>query len=58
MIELKWNQSAEGAIDQIRKKRYPAALAGYGGNILLVGIAYSRDTKDKGKKYSCVIEKI
>ena len=39
VIELKWNQSAEGAIAQIRKRRYPEAVRGYGGDILLVGIS-------------------
>ena len=42
VIELKWNESAEGAIEQIRKKRYPDALKGYGGEVLLVGINYDR----------------
>lgn len=55
VIELKWNQSAEGAIDQIRKKKYPQVLEGYGGEILLVGIGYDKDGKDK--MHTCVIER-
>lgn len=43
IIELKWNQSAEGAIAQIKNKRYPEAIKGYGGKILLVGISYDRE---------------
>ena len=53
VIELKWNQDVEGAIAQIRKKNYPAALDGYGGEILLVGISYE---KDGGRRHRCVIE--
>ena len=57
VIELKWNQSAWGAIAQIKDKRYPEALSGYGGDILLVGIAYDRDAKGDGRRHTCVIEK-
>lgn len=55
VIELKWNRSAEGAIAQIKGKKYPMALEGYGGEILLVGIAYDKDAKDR--KHTCVIER-
>ena len=54
LIELKWNRSAEGALKQIKEKRYPAILEGYVGEIVLVGINY--DTKTK--KHDCVIERI
>lgn len=53
VIELKYNQSAEGAIAQIKEKRYVESLKEYQGNLLLVGINYDKDTK----KHSCVIEK-
>ena len=39
-------------------KNYPEALSGYGGNILLVGIAYDREAKGKNPRHSCVIEKL
>jgi len=55
VIELKWNRSAKGAISQIREKRYPSALTGYGGSILLVGISYEKDSQ-KNRKHTCVIE--
>lgn len=58
VIELKWNQSAEGAIRQIKKKSYPDALLGYGGDILLVGIAYDKEGKAEKRKHTCRIEKI
>lgn len=54
MIELKWNKPVEAAIEQIRSKRYPAALEGYGSDILLVGINYDSESK----KHSCRIEKM
>ncbi len=53
VIELKWNQSAEGAIKQIQEKQYASWIEGYTGEILLVGINY--DTKEK--RHSCVIER-
>lgn len=56
VIELKWNQSADGAIAQIKGKRYPEVLEGYGGEILLVGISYDKDAKEKHGKHTCVIE--
>lgn len=58
VIELKWNHLAEGAIEQIKQKRYPEVLSGYGGKILLVGIAYEKDAKQKSRKHTCVIEQI
>ena len=53
IIELKWNKSAEGAIRQIKEKKYPRVLEGYGGEILIVGINYDERTK----RHECVIEK-
>lgn len=52
VVELKWNQSAETAIAQIREKRYPDSLKEYYGEILLVGISYEKRTKE----HACVIE--
>lgn len=56
VIELKWNQTAEGAIKQIKKRNYPKAIENYGGEILLVGINYNKEHHDK--HHTCVIEKI
>lgn len=58
VIELKWNQSAEGAIAQIKEKHYPDVLSGYGGDILLVGVAYDKDARGEKRKHTCVIEKV
>lgn len=54
IIELKWNQSAEGAIAQINEKQYAKALDGYHGDVLLVGINYDKESKT----HQCQIEKI
>ena len=54
LVELKWDQSAQGAIDQIKDRRYAGALATYQGEVLLVGINYQKKTK----AHSCRIEKI
>ena len=55
VVELKYNQSADSAIQQIRERRYQGALSGYSDRILLVGINYDADGEDK-KKHTCVIE--
>lgn len=54
IVELKYNKSSEGAIEQIKKKQYADSLKDYLGEILLVGINYNKNTK----KHDCVIEKI
>ncbi|MDE7318181.1 MAG: ATP-binding protein [Lachnospiraceae bacterium] len=58
VIELKWNQNAEGAIAQIREKQYPEALRGYEGEVLLVGIGYDKNAREGKRKHSCRIEKV
>ena len=55
VVELKYNQSADTAIKQIKEKRYQGALSGYGDKILLVGINYDVEGEDK-KHHTCVIE--
>lgn len=54
ILELKWDKTAEGAISQIKDKKYVSALKEYKGNILLVGLNYDR----KSRKHQCKIEKI
>lgn len=54
VVELKWDKSAGGAIRQIKEKQYCRSLEEYKGNILLVGINYSK----KDKTHQCVIEKM
>ena len=55
VVELKYSQSADTAIKQIKEKRYQGALSGYTDKILLVGISYDTEGKD-AKKHRCVIE--
>ena len=52
LIELKRNDSAEGAIAQIRERNYTEALKEYQGSLLLAGINYDAGTK----KHTCKIE--
>ena len=52
VLELKYNQDADTAINQIKRKNYGDALERYFGKVILVGINYDRKTK----KHSCIIE--
>ncbi len=57
IVELKYNKDADTAIKQIHENRYAGALKDYAGELLLVGINYSRNVKGNDtKKHSCVIE--
>lgn len=53
VIELKFNHSADTAIDQIKRKDYPSKIAEYTGDMLLVGINYDKETK----QHTCKIER-
>ena len=53
VLELKFNQNADAAIDQIRRKQYPDSVAPFANDLLLVGINYDRQTK----QHTCRIEK-
>ena len=53
VIELKYNKTAETALEQIKQKKYTEKLSAFSGEILLVGISF-----DDEKGHSCVIEKI
>lgn len=57
VVELKYNQSADTAIRQIKEKRYHGVLMGYSEKILLIGISYHADEKD-AKHHTCVIEEV
>ena len=56
LVELKYDKSARTAMEQIKERQYMKALEGYVGEILLVGVNYDKD--DKNKPHSCVIEKV
>lgn len=53
VVELKWDKSAEGAIQQIKDKKYTEALHDFKGSIILVGINYDKTTRN----HTCRIEK-
>lgn len=52
LVELKWDSSAETAIQQIKEKNYVKTLEYYTGDILLVGINYDKNNK----MHQCIIE--
>jgi hypothetical protein len=52
VVELKWNESASGAIAQIKEKGYHTALRSFCGEIVLVGVSYDRKTK----RHTCQID--
>ena len=52
VVELKWDKTASGAIQQIKGKNYCRSLEDYQGNLLLVGINYNVKTKE----HECEIE--
>lgn len=53
VVELKWNKSAQTALQQIQERAYPESIAQYTGNILLVGISYD----EKTKMHACIIRR-
>lgn len=54
VVELKWDKSAQGAIEQIKNKQYCQSLEDYQGSIILVGVSYDK----KSRKHTCEIEKL
>jgi len=54
VVELKFDETVDTAIDQIKNKNYPQALEHYKDNMLLVGITYDKETK----KHVCKIERV
>ncbi len=54
IIELKWDKSAGGAIQQIKDRCYPAVLNQWEGDLILAGINYN----SKEKTHTCKIERI
>ena len=53
LIELKFDKSALTAVTQIKEKNYLQFFKNYKGEVLLVGINYSKDTKT----HQCIIER-
>ena len=60
VVELKHDKTADTAMSQIRRQRYPERLGHYRGNILLVAIDYDRGTPSTSpdfKHHTCRIER-
>ena len=53
ILEQKYNQDADTAISQIKRKQYPQKVAEYADNLLLVGISYDKQLKT----HACKIER-
>ena len=53
LVELKYDKSAQTAIDQIKQKNYGRIFRDYKGDVLLVGINYDKESKE----HQCLIEK-
>lgn len=56
IIELKYDHSADTALQQIKDRHYSRSLEDYTGDILLVGVNYDKNSKNK--LHSCRIEKL
>ena len=54
IVELKYDDTVDTAIDQIHRRQYPQKVAEYTGDMLLVGISYDRKTKE----HRCRIERL
>lgn len=60
LIELKYDKTAQGAINQIKSQNYPDRLEHYKGNILMLGINYYKEIPHNNPEYkhhSCIIER-
>ena len=55
VVELKYDKTADSAIDQIHRKDYPASLKGFSKRIILVGVNYNK-TESKHEVKLEVIE--
>ena len=54
VLELKYDKTADTAIEQIHDKRYAGALSDFAGEVVLVGINYDKATK----QHECKIDKL
>ncbi len=56
LVELKYRQDADTAIEQIKRQKYPSRLEHYKGNLILVGISYDHSANPSApnfKHHSC-----
>ena len=52
IVELKWDQTEEVALTQIKERNYIKGLKEFHGKVLLVGINYNKTTRE----HMCKIE--
>ena len=57
VVELKKEQDASIALEQIRNRQYAEKLLDYNGEIILVGINYTSSPDNDYKKHTCKIER-
>jgi len=60
IVELKWDRTAETAIQQIKSKKYIESLKDYRGKVVIVGISYENNAavENNYKKHHCKIEAV
>ncbi len=61
LVELKYKQDADTAMEQILRQKYPSRLEHYKGNLILVGISYDRSADPAApnfKHHSCRMLKL
>ena len=58
VMELKWNKSAIGAIQQIKDRNYPEKIKPFVNEMILVGVNYDKDAPIGQRKHICSIEKL
>ncbi len=57
LVELKYEKTADSAINQIQDNQYDGILRDYFGNLILVGINYDKESRGKNaKRHTCVIK--
>ncbi len=56
LVELKWNHDAKTAMDQIYNRKYTSSFDDYSGDIILVGVNYDKNSKDK--MHECKLERV
>ncbi len=61
LVELKYKQDADTALEQILRQKYPSRLEHYKGNLILVGISYEHSADPAApnfKHHSCKMLKV
>ena len=54
IIELKWEQTAGIALEQIKERGYVKSLKDYHGQVLFVGVNYDKQTKNHECRFETI----